>query len=84
MRHQEDRMKKAINVVVENFNTMRTGRANPAILDKIMVGVRGGDAARCAGQGWGLGEAGLTSAGPKYRLGWLLCSCRGREQQAAK
>ncbi|KIZ07771.1 Ribosome-recycling factor [Monoraphidium neglectum] len=30
-------MKKAINVVVENFNTMRTGRANPAILDKIMV-----------------------------------------------
>jgi len=30
-------MQKAINVVVENFNTMRTGRANPAILDKILV-----------------------------------------------
>lgn len=30
-------MQKAINVVMENFNTMRTGRANPAILDKIIV-----------------------------------------------
>ena len=30
-------MQKAINVVAENFNTMRTGRANPAILDKIVV-----------------------------------------------
>lgn len=34
-------MKKAINVVVENFNTMRTGRANPAILDKIVVRTAG-------------------------------------------
>ncbi|KAI8475941.1 MAG: ribosome recycling factor domain-containing protein [Monoraphidium minutum] len=33
----EERMKKAIAVVNDNFNTMRTGRANPAILDKIMV-----------------------------------------------
>ncbi|GBF99954.1 ribosome recycling factor [Raphidocelis subcapitata] len=33
----EERMQKAINAVVENFNTMRTGRANPAILDKILV-----------------------------------------------
>ena len=30
-------MKKAIESVVANFNTMRTGRANPAILDKIVV-----------------------------------------------
>lgn len=30
-------MDKAIGVVQENFNTMRTGRANPAILDKILV-----------------------------------------------
>lgn len=33
----EARMKKALGVVAENFNTMRTGRANPAILDKIVV-----------------------------------------------
>lgn len=31
-------MKKAVDVVAANFNTMRTGRANPAILDRIMVG----------------------------------------------
>jgi ribosome recycling factor len=30
-------MKRAVDVVSENFNTMRTGRANPAILDKIIV-----------------------------------------------
>lgn len=31
-------MQKAVNVVADNFNTMRTGRANPAILDRIQVG----------------------------------------------
>lgn len=34
---QEDRMKKAMGVLGDNFNTIRTGRANPAILDRIMV-----------------------------------------------
>jgi hypothetical protein len=34
---QESRMQKAVDVVASNFNTMRTGRANPAILDRIMV-----------------------------------------------
>ncbi|KAL6764554.1 ribosome recycling factor domain-containing protein [Haematococcus lacustris] len=33
----EDRMKKALAAMADNFNTIRTGRANPAILDKIMV-----------------------------------------------
>ena len=37
MMTQEDRMKKALDAVVGNFNTIRTGRANPAILDRIMV-----------------------------------------------
>jgi hypothetical protein len=31
-------MQKAVGVVADNFNTMRTGRANPAILDRIQVG----------------------------------------------
>jgi hypothetical protein len=31
-------MQKSINSVADNFNTMRTGRANPAILDRIQVG----------------------------------------------
>lgn len=30
-------MKKALSVLGDNFNTIRTGRANPAILDRIMV-----------------------------------------------
>lgn len=34
---QDERMKKAVGVVADNFNTMRTGRANPAILDRIQV-----------------------------------------------
>lgn len=38
---QESRMQKAVDVVASNFNTMRTGRANPAILDRIQVGVGG-------------------------------------------
>lgn len=33
----EERMKKCLGVVADGFNTIRTGRANPAILDKIMV-----------------------------------------------
>lgn len=37
MTTQEERMQKAVSVVADNFNTMRTGRANPAILDRITV-----------------------------------------------
>lgn len=33
----EERMKKAVEATANNFNTIRTGRANPAILDRIMV-----------------------------------------------
>ncbi|MDD4563973.1 MAG: ribosome recycling factor [Eubacteriales bacterium] len=33
----EDKMKKSISVLKEELNTVRAGRANPAILDKIMV-----------------------------------------------
>eukprot|EP00195_Chlamydomonas_chlamydogama_P008546 CAMPEP_0202889804 /NCGR_PEP_ID=MMETSP1392-20130828/367_1 /ASSEMBLY_ACC=CAM_ASM_000868 /TAXON_ID=225041 /ORGANISM="Chlamydomonas chlamydogama, Strain SAG 11-48b" /LENGTH=278 /DNA_ID=CAMNT_0049573215 /DNA_START=23 /DNA_END=859 /DNA_ORIENTATION=+ len=33
----EDRMKKAVAALADNLNTIRTGRANPAILDRIMV-----------------------------------------------
>jgi hypothetical protein len=34
---QEERMKKCLGVVSDGFNTIRTGRANPAILDKLMA-----------------------------------------------
>ncbi|MEW5298317.1 MAG: hypothetical protein WDW38_000947 [Sanguina aurantia] len=37
LKDTEDRMKKCVLVVGENFNSIRTGRANPAILDRIMV-----------------------------------------------
>ncbi|KXZ47679.1 hypothetical protein GPECTOR_33g561 [Gonium pectorale] len=33
----DERMKKCLAVVGDGFNTIRTGRANPAILDKVMV-----------------------------------------------
>jgi len=36
---QENRMKKAVQVMADTINTLRTGRANPAILDRIVVGV---------------------------------------------
>ncbi len=33
----EDRMGKVVSILVSEFNSMRAGRANPAILDKVMV-----------------------------------------------
>jgi ribosome recycling factor len=33
----EDLMKKAIEATQRSFNTIRTGRANPALLDRVMV-----------------------------------------------
>jgi ribosome recycling factor len=33
----EEKMKKSISVLKEELNTVRAGRANPALLDKIMV-----------------------------------------------
>ncbi|HWQ76104.1 MAG TPA: ribosome recycling factor [Syntrophomonas sp.] len=37
----EDRMKKSIDHMLEDFAGMRAGRANPAMLDKIMVNYYG-------------------------------------------
>lgn len=39
----EDHMKKAIESVVRDFNTIRTGRANSSLLDKITVEYYGTD-----------------------------------------
>jgi hypothetical protein len=76
-------MKKAINVVVENFNTMRTGRANPAILDKIIVrgagrgGPRRGVAARTRrGARRGVRRSGAAGAQPPLRPGTLRLLAR--------
>ena len=33
----EERMKKTINNLTENFNSIRAGRANPHVLDRITV-----------------------------------------------
>ncbi len=33
----EEKMKKSISILKEELNTVRAGRANPALLDKIMV-----------------------------------------------
>lgn len=35
--YQKARMEKTIETVRTNFNSIRTGRANPAMLDKIEV-----------------------------------------------
>jgi ribosome recycling factor len=37
----EDRMKKCIESVIKNLNSIRTGRANAAILDRVMVSYYG-------------------------------------------
>jgi hypothetical protein len=34
---QKEKMEKAIETIQTNFNTVRTGRANPAMLDRIEV-----------------------------------------------
>ena len=33
----EDKMKKSVQSLVDEFNTIRAGRANPHVLDRIMV-----------------------------------------------
>lgn len=35
--HYEDRMKKSIKNLIENFHALRAGRANPHVLDRISV-----------------------------------------------
>ena len=37
LKHIEERMDKSINVLIDNLAEIRAGRANPAILNKIMV-----------------------------------------------
>jgi ribosome recycling factor len=37
IRHAEDKMKKSLSALEEEFNTLRTGRASPALFDKIRV-----------------------------------------------
>lgn len=39
----EDRMKKTISVLGEDFDTIRVGRANPRVLDKLTVNYYGTD-----------------------------------------
>ncbi|MCL2457083.1 MAG: ribosome recycling factor [Defluviitaleaceae bacterium] len=41
----EDRMKKSISVLEEEFSTIRVGRANPRVLDKITVNYYGTETA---------------------------------------
>lgn len=41
--HTEEKMKKTIEIYKEHLKTIRTGRANPAILDGIMVSYYGVD-----------------------------------------
>ncbi|CAN8073141.1 unnamed protein product [Agarophyton chilense] len=39
----EERMKKTMESLQSNFNTVRTGRANPSILDRVMVSYYGAE-----------------------------------------
>ena len=39
----EASMRKSVEATLRNFNTIRTGRANPSLLDKIMVAYYGAD-----------------------------------------
>ena len=37
LEHAEEKMKKSVHVLTEEYTAVRAGRANPAVLDKIMV-----------------------------------------------
>jgi len=37
LKHSEDRMKEVVEAAKREFATIRTGRANPALLDRVMV-----------------------------------------------
>ncbi|MCL2571001.1 MAG: ribosome recycling factor [Defluviitaleaceae bacterium] len=39
----EDRMKKTVSVLEEEFSTIRVGRANPRVLDRLMVNYYGSE-----------------------------------------
>lgn len=41
IKNLEDKSVKTISVLKEDLNTVRAGRANPALLDKIMVNYYG-------------------------------------------
>ncbi len=41
MKETEDKMKKALEAVEKEFHTIRTGKANPTILDRVMVSYYG-------------------------------------------
>ncbi|NQT29477.1 MAG: ribosome recycling factor [Candidatus Saganbacteria bacterium] len=43
LKETEDKMDKAIGVLKKNFSAVRTGRANPALLDHVMVSYYGSD-----------------------------------------
>ena len=43
---QEEKMEKSVEAVRRNFGTVRTGRANTSILDRIQARVVGGKLAR--------------------------------------
>eukprot|EP00184_Porphyridium_aerugineum_P006700 CAMPEP_0184703614 /NCGR_PEP_ID=MMETSP0313-20130426/28468_1 /TAXON_ID=2792 /ORGANISM="Porphyridium aerugineum, Strain SAG 1380-2" /LENGTH=240 /DNA_ID=CAMNT_0027164429 /DNA_START=93 /DNA_END=815 /DNA_ORIENTATION=+ len=43
LKTSEDRMKKSIDAVGSAFNTVRTGRANPSVLDRVMVSYYGAE-----------------------------------------
>ncbi|MFN9659032.1 MAG: ribosome recycling factor, partial [Cyanobacteriota bacterium] len=39
----EASMRKSVEATLRNFNTIRTGRANPSLLDTILVPYNGAD-----------------------------------------
>ena len=37
IKHSEEKMKKTVSVLVSDLQTLKAGRANPTMLDKIQV-----------------------------------------------
>ena len=46
IKEYEDKMKKSVDSLKEDYTTIRAGRANPHILDKIKVDYYGSDVER--------------------------------------
>ena len=48
MKETEDKMKKSTDRLAHEFTTIRAGRANPAVLDKVQVDYYGVSADGCS------------------------------------
>ena len=68
LKQAEEKMQKSIHVLSDEFAAVRAGRANPAILDKVMVDYYGAPTA--------INKLAAVSVDVYKRQNKTLCCCR--------